>query len=136
MLDKPSVWFTITTIEAGIPPKETEKAMSNLQVANTIREQIQHGQGVTGQNGALCLMTWGAKTFVGGNETEANRGFLQFKVSGMKFKGLVKIKLEWNDTYTIEFWRGRGTKIRMVDSVSEVYFMELTPTIDLYVEGE
>jgi hypothetical protein len=136
VLDLTRVWFIITNIETGIRPKKTEKKMSNLETANTIREQIKQGQGVTGQQGALCLMAWGAQTFVGGEESVNNRGFLQFKVSGMKFKGLVKIKLEWNDTYTVEFWKGRGTKIRMVDSSSEVYFFELTPTIDLYVEGE
>ena len=79
-------------------------------------------------------MTWGANTFFGGGECEASRGFLQFKVGGMKFKGLVKIKLEWNDTYTVEFWKGRGTKIRIVDSVSEVYFDNLTTVIDRFVE--
>ncbi len=136
MLDLISVWFIITNIETGIRPTKTEKKMSNLMVANTIREQIKMCNGVDGHSGATCMMSWGADQFVGSaQETSECRGFLQFKVSGAKFKGLVKIKLIWNDTYTIEFWKGRGTKLRIVDSVSDVYAFELTPTIDLYVES-
>ncbi len=136
MLDLTSVWFIITNIETGIRPTKTEKKMSNLMVANTIRKQIKQGSGVDGHSGATCMMSWGADQFVGSAvETEESRGFFQFRVSGAKFKGLVKIKLIWNDTYTIEFWKGRGTKLRIVDSISEVYAFDLTPVIDLYVEA-
>lgn len=111
--------------------------MSNLNVANTIRQQIHHGVGVDGSAGSICMMAWGASQFVGcGEETENNQGWLSFRVQGRKFKGTVKVKLMWNDTYRVEFWKGRGTKIRVVDSADDVYFDELAPTIDLYVEAD
>ena len=111
--------------------------MSNLQVANTIRDQLAHGVGVTGQQGFMCMCAWGADQFTGcGEESDDNRGWLSFQVKGMKFKGAVKIKLLWNDTYRIEFWKTRRPTFKMIDAVDGVYFDELTSTIDLYVEGE
>lgn len=111
--------------------------MSNLNVANTIRDQISNGVGVDGSQGFVCMMAWGADRFTGcGEESEENQGWLSFQVRGRKFKGAVKVKLMWNDTYRVEFWKTRRPNLRMVDAVDGVYFDELAPTIDLYVEAD
>ena len=110
--------------------------MSKLLVANTIRKQLRAGFGVDRSSGPICMMSWGADQFIGSaEETEDCRGFLQFKVSGAKFKGLVKIKLTWMDSYKVEFWKGRGVNMKIVHTVEDIYFSELTPAIDYYVEA-
>ncbi len=111
--------------------------MSSLLVANTIRKQLKAGFGIDKSSGAICMMSWGADQFSGSaEETEDCRGFLQFRVNGAKFKGLVKIKLTWMVSYKIEFWKGRGVNMKIVDTIEDIYFPELTPSIDYYVEAE
>jgi hypothetical protein len=110
--------------------------MSNLTVANTIKEQIAAGCGVDGSQGFVCMMAWGVDRMVGcGEETEDNRGWLSFTVKGRKFKGAVKIKLMWNDTYRVEFWKTRRPNLKMIEAYDEVYCDMLTDLIDSYVEA-
>ena len=110
--------------------------MSNLVVANTIRDQIANGVAVDGTKGFVAVMAWGSNNFTGsGEETEDNRGWLSFSVKGRSFKGAVKVKLMWNDTYRIEFWKTRRPSIKMVKSVDDVYCDQLTAVIDRYVEA-
>ena len=111
--------------------------MSNLQVAQVINQQIASGVGADGTGGTICMMAWGASQFTGcGETTEDNQGFLSFQVKGRKFKGAVKIKLMWNDTYRVEFWKTRRPTFKMVDAIDDVYFDELTAVIDRYVEAD
>jgi len=91
----------------------------NLQIANTIKHQL-----IT--LGRIKVMSWGANSWTGGND------FLMFKVQGFKFKGIVKITLKGDDTYTIEFMT---TQKRVVKHTREqVFFDEMVDIIDLYVE--
>lgn len=111
--------------------------MNSLHIANVIREQINYGVGVDGSSGMICSMAWGANRFTGcGEETEEHQGWLSFQVRGRKFKGAVKIKLLWNDTYRVEFWKVRRPSIKMVHAVEDVYFDQLTSLIDRYVEAD
>lgn len=110
--------------------------MSKLYVAETIKEQLVHGAGADGSAGFVCMMAWGAKQFTGcGDETDDSRGWLSFQVSGAKFKGAVKVKLKWNDTYNIEFWKTKRPAFKIIDSVDDVYCDQLTEIIDRYVEA-
>jgi len=93
--------------------------MSNLQIANTIKEQLM-GMGAT------KVMSWGANTWQGGKD------FLQFKVQGFKFKGVVKITLHPCDYYIIEFFKPK--QIEAVKKVDMAYFDEMVDIIDDYVE--
>ena len=91
----------------------------SLEIANTIRKQL------VGM-GQMKVWSWGANSWTGGKD------FLMFKVQGFKFKGIVKITLKFDDTYTIEFLKGR--KQELVKSIEGVYFDEMTDIIDRYVE--
>ena len=111
--------------------------MADLNVANTIRDQIAAGVGVDGSKGFVCMMAWGSKNLTGsGEQTEKDRGFLSFQVKGSKFKGAVKVRLMWDDTYRVEFWTTRRPTFRMKSAIDGVYFDNLTTVIDRFVEVE
>ena len=109
-----------------------------MVVADTIQKQLQ-GCTVTDAKGThkgfIAMISWGAKNFVGHEANDEGAGALCFQVKGRKFKGAVKIRLLWNDTYKIEFWRTRRPAIKMVHSTKDVYFYDLAQIIDNYVEG-
>jgi len=110
---------------------------AGTNVANVIYDQMKAGHGMDGAAGQVCMMTWASKDFVAHNvESEKDQGHLTFKVSGAKFKGTVKVRLMWNDTYTVELWRVRAGNVKMLNSVEDVYFDELTGTIDHLVEAD
>ncbi len=72
--------------------------MSDLRIANTIRQQLY-------ALGKIKVMSWGANSWIGGDN------FLMFKVQGFKFKGLVKITLNPMDYYEIEFMKTRSKEV-------------------------
>lgn len=119
--------------------------MSHREVAQTILTQLRYGQDRT-----IKVMSWGAHNWMAGEDKESNLGFLRFNVQGHHFKGIVKIALAFNDTYTVEFIKvskkkdaemsellGRTkfkTTSETVETWTDVYFDELTERIDEYVE--
>ena len=92
---------------------------NQLEVANIIREQLL-------AFGRVKVMSWAAHAWVGGKD------FLQFKVSGFKFKGSVKITLHPCDYYIIEFIKPLTTE--PIHKVDMCYFDQMTEIIDEYVE--
>lgn len=91
--------------------------MADLTVANTIREQLF-------AFGKMKVWSWGAHAWVGGEN------FLQFKVQGHHFKGIVKITLNSMDLYDIEFIKAG----KVIHEVNGIYFDQMTDIIDEYVE--
>lgn len=62
-------------------------------------------------------------------------GGLQFKVQGFKFKGHVRVILDFNDTYIVRFGRlSKGFKV--IKEYEDVYNDMLTDIIDDYVETD
>ena len=92
-----------------------------MEIAKTILEQLK-GDDLMG------LMAWGAREF-------QNTGTgLQFKVSGAKMKGYVKIELdEGADLYDITFYKGIG-KPKEMKAVKGIYFDEMSGLIDGVIE--
>lgn len=88
--------------------------MSNLQVANTILEQL----------GNKAIVMLGASQFVGSNDS------LQFAIKGSKQASKIVITLASDDTYTIAFWKGRGINIKRVVEVEGVYAECMHKTIE------
>ena len=121
--------------------------MNGKEVAQTILSQLRHGQVNT-----VKVMTWGANNFQFGVDKDKNLGFLRFKVQGFKFKGIVKISLDYSDTYVVEFIKMKRKKNEersefygktkfdtfeeVVHKMDMVYFDELTEKIDNYVEKQ
>lgn len=114
----------------------TNKFMS-LEIATTIWNQINAG-------GRLKVITWGVplSSRVGSDE---DGGWLRFKVSGLKFKGLVKvIYVPGKDIYKIEFLKKKRVEnslsglvdyeFKVVHTIEEAYCDNLTELIDEYVE--
>jgi hypothetical protein len=79
-----------------------------LTVAQTILSQL-------GGAGRLAMMC-GCKNFL------ADENSVQFKVgSNAKKVTACRVVLEPSDTYTVEFYAGRGVNIRKVSECSDVY---------------
>lgn len=93
--------------------------MGTLQIAQTIQQQLMAG-------GRIKVMSWGAHNWVGGDN------FLQFKVQGFLFKGIVRIVLTSMDDYTIEFYKPRTTE--PFKTIEGMYCDQLTEVIDRHVE--
>jgi hypothetical protein len=105
--------------------------MTSLEIARTIQHQIK-------ATDPMALWAWGSKDYVALNEGKMGENYvlggLQFKVSGMKHKGLVLVRLMGNDTYTVEIgkvWKGEWKSKAIV---SDVYCDMLMETIDGLVE--
>lgn len=79
--------------------------MNTRELGNEIMRQLNVGSKAT--RNVWC---WGANAYRYGEDKGKNRGFLQFKVSGLLFKGIVKISLMGNDTYTVEFIKNKRVK--------------------------
>ena len=80
-----------------------------MQVANTILEQLGGGRFVG--------MT-GARDLVGSNDT------LSFRIPGTHTRNhvnKVRVTLDASDTYTVEFFRIRGSKFTRVATHEDVY---------------
>jgi hypothetical protein len=91
----------------------------SIEIATTIRKQLF-------AFGKMKVWSWGANSWSAGND------YLQFKVQGFKFKGLVKITLHPCDYYIIEFLKTNSNEL--VHKIEMCYFDEMTTNIDEYVE--
>lgn len=105
--------------------------MTNLEIANTILGQIR-------ATDRMALWAWGAKDFMALNGSdEASKvslGGVQFKVSGMKHKGIVKVNLMANDTYTVVIGSVRKGEWKVKSSTDDVYCDNLMEVIDGLIE--
>lgn len=90
-----------------------------MEIAKTIQSQLMG-------TGKMKVWSWGANSWTGGKD------FLMFKVQGFKFKGIIKITLKGNDTYTIEFMTIMKREIK--HTVEGAYFDNMVDIIDNYVE--
>lgn len=95
-----------------------------LDIAKTIMGQIMNTD-------PYALPAWGARHFVALPESKEFQGGLRFRVSGLKFQGLVQIELRWVDDYTITFINDAGVAGKVVECV---YCDMLVEVID-WVEG-
>jgi hypothetical protein len=104
-----------------------------LEIATTIRSQIQSGRDSNGTSGRHMMMCWGYEypSMVEGYNDYW--GGLQFHVSGFKHKGTVKVMLHYNDTYTVFFIDTKGNEVHSIDYI---HFPELAETIDNFIETE
>ena len=110
----------------------------SVNLANIIWKQLLAG----GTNKVMC---WGVpmNSRVGQDEKDGG-GWMRFKVSGMKFKGIVKITYNRvPDDYTIQFLKETRKKNLVggfdIDYVEQhkiegVFCYQLTELIDEYVE--
>ena len=106
-----------------------------MTVAQTILDQIRAGTDARGEsNGRTLLMCWGAREFIAHGENDEYLGGLRFRVSGAKFKGFVFVKLETNDTYTVQFAKIRKHEWQVKREEVLVYCDQLTALIDSEVE--
>lgn len=95
--------------------------MDNKTIANTIWNQMK----TIDMNLVMCMGV--TKLMV------VERG-LQFKVNGLKFRGLVEIYLNAGDTYDISFMTPRSKNI--VKIYKDVYFDQVMPLLEDVVERE
>jgi len=84
----------------------------------------------------MALMSYGAQKFLAHGETETRRAALEFRVNGYKHKGIVRISLCWNDTYTVETIKIRKGEIKICGSFDDVYFDQLIEVLDTLIEGK
>ena len=103
--------------------------MSTMQLAKTIYEQLYY------QTPSIP-MSWGAHGFKAlpeKTDEDFKMGGLQLRVQGAKFKGHVRILLNWDDTYIVRF--GKLHKgFRLIEELKDVYCEDLVTLIDDYVE--
>lgn len=97
------------------------------QVADTIIRQLYAG-------GRTKVMSWGAHAWRFGI-TDNDNAFLLFRVRGLLYKGLVRIVLNANDTYTVELVnKNSEQKFDVIKSVDNAYFDNITDIVDGLVE--
>ena len=105
--------------------------MKTEQIAQTIMQQLYAG-------GRSKVFSWGANSWSCGTMPKVERGggesFLMFKVQGFLFKGMVRVILAWDDTYTVQLLKKEGGELVVKDERKNVYFDELTDIIDRKVE--
>ena len=106
-----------------------------LYIAKAIQQQIIAGRTADNKSGHLALDCWGAHQFVGQAENKNDLGNVTFNVSGLKFKGTVKVRLMFNDEYRVEFWKIRKASVHLEKAYDGVYCEDLTQFIDNYVEN-
>ena len=96
------------------------------QVAQTIQQQLYAG-------GKMKVWSWGVRGWSAG-ETAVGNSFLAFRVSGFVFKGIVKVILWGNDTYTIQLIKNeKGVEV-IKKEVEGIYADDLTDVVDGMVE--
>jgi hypothetical protein len=105
--------------------------MTPYEVAVTIQQQIK-------ATDPMAFWAWGSKDYVALKEGKIQENYtlggLQFRVNGMKHKGIVLVRLMANDTYSVEIgrvWKG-AWKSKAV--VKDVYCDMLMDIIDRLVE--
>ena len=87
---------------------------AEMSVATTIRDQIGH----------KALYMLGAQN-IGGTENS-----LSFKIRGTNKVSHIKITLNSMDTYDVEFFKIRGSKISTVNKVDGIYADQLLEIIE------
>ncbi len=92
----------------------TTAQTKKMEVAKTIVAQL----------GNLALSMMGAKDLVGSENS------LQFTIRGSKVVNKIRIVLDPSDTYTMEFYKGRGLDVKLVASASDIYVDSLHKTIE------
>lgn len=110
-----------------------------ITLAETIRQQLNY-------QGRAIPWSWGmhalralpeAKTGSDGyaieDDDDFKMGGLQFKVQGTKFKGHVRIILDYGDTYIVRFGHLRK-RFKVIKEYEGVYNDMLTDLVDRYVE--
>lgn len=63
-----------------------------------------------------AVMVWGARDYITLDSNDKQEGGMAFIVSGLKLKGQVEIRLQWDDTYTIRFLKD-GVEIKKSETV-------------------
>ena len=107
-----------------------------MSVAKTILEQL---KALTHQS---VFWSWGASKFqaVSQNQIEGvgedYLGGLVFYVRGMKHKGHVFVTLNLSDTYTISIGHLRKGKFNVKKQVKDVFFDQMSSTIDGLIEKQ
>jgi hypothetical protein len=86
---------------------------TDMTVANTLRDQL----------GRVTLAMLGASHLVGSSDG------LQFFIKGSRKVNLIRIVLSPDDTYTVEFWKGRGVNLRKVAEHNNIYVDQLHEVI-------
>jgi len=90
--------------------------MSNLETAKTIASQL-------GGTRKLSVMI-GAKNF-GGDDAS-----LSFHFKGSKAANMVKITLNSDDLYKVDFYKRWSSDVQLVKSVDNIYFDTLIETFE------
>jgi|694.fasta_scaffold03804_49 hypothetical protein len=106
--------------------------MNSLEVAQIIQQQLYAG-------GRNKVWSWGANGWTHGKMPINEQGFggenfLIFKVQGFLFKGMVRVILAWDDTYTVQLLKKEKGELVVKDEITNVYCDELTDIIDRKVE--
>ncbi len=110
--------------------------MNTQQISQKIMQQLYAG-------GRNKVYSWGANAWSCGVMPKTNRSgriglggepYLMFKVQGFLFKGMVRIILAWDDTYTVQLLKKEGVDLVVKDEMVNIYFDELTDIIDRKVE--
>ena len=120
---------------------QTQDNSELLAIAKTIRSQIV-------ATDKMALTVWGARNFVFLSETKIGntwfRGGLQFEVNGLKFKGIIQIRLNGSDVYEIEAIKKTQTRKNgfvqhsqiTIEHIKDVCCDELVDELDLIIEGK
>lgn len=87
-----------------------------MQIANTILEQL---------GGRRFALMTGAKHFVGSDDALSFRLPSNFASNGIN---AVRVRLEADDTYTVQFSKVRGTKVSLIATEDTVYCDTLRAT--------
>lgn len=96
------------------------------QIAETIQQQLFAG-------GKMTVWSWGVRGWSAG-ETAVGNSFLAFRVSGFIFKGIVKVILWGDDTYTVQLIKNKKGVEVIEKEVAGIYCDELTDVVDGMVE--
>ncbi len=91
--------------------------MTDLTIANTILSQL---------GGRRVAAMIGVSTFVGSDDALSFR----FKAKALKGINHVEIKLDPSDTYTVTFRKIRGTDVKEIAKISDVYCDTLRGVIE------
>lgn len=86
--------------------------------------------------GSNLPMSWGAHALQAlpeKTEEDFKMGGLQLRVQGAKFKGHIRILLDWNDTYIVRFGKLRKG-FRLIEEHENLYAEDIATFIDDYVE--
>jgi hypothetical protein len=82
-------------------------------------------QNIAEQIGSAAFFMLGARGSLLGSDNS-----LQFDVKGSRACSRIIVTLDTSDTYTVQFWKGKGLNIRKVGEQSFVYADSLKTTIE------